>query len=124
MITHLTCSATSGCSRRSTTSIRSATVCGSEVNSSARTVSEAAPAPTVLARHLVAPLSLAVQPEGVSFVSQNFGGPILRIEPVEGLFQRHRLSHFDSPLGEKRWKERRGRAEGGTGPRPGAGDGP
>jgi hypothetical protein len=40
-----------------------------------------APAPTVLARHLVAPLSLAVNKEGVSFVSQNFGGPILRIEP-------------------------------------------
>jgi hypothetical protein len=41
----------------------------------------AAPAPTVLARHLVAPLSLAVTPDGVSFVSQNFGGPVVRIEP-------------------------------------------
>ena len=37
--------------------------------------------PTVIARHLLAPLSLAVNEEGVSFVSQNFGGPILRIQP-------------------------------------------
>lgn len=35
--------------------------------------------PTVLARHLVAPLSLAVNREGTAFVSQNFGGPILRV---------------------------------------------
>lgn len=40
-----------------------------------------AAAPTVLARHLVGPLSLAVNQEGVAFVSQNFGGPIVRIEP-------------------------------------------
>jgi hypothetical protein len=40
-----------------------------------------APAPTVLARHLVAPLSLAVNREGVSFVSQNFGGPVLKVRP-------------------------------------------
>jgi hypothetical protein len=40
-----------------------------------------APAPTVLARHLVAPLSLALGRTGVSFVSQNFGGPVLRVQP-------------------------------------------
>ena len=36
---------------------------------------------TVLARHLLGPLSVAVNRDGVAFVSQNFGGPILRIEP-------------------------------------------
>jgi hypothetical protein len=35
--------------------------------------------PTVLARHLLAPLSLGINREGTAFVSQNFGGPILRI---------------------------------------------
>lgn len=36
--------------------------------------------PTVLARHLVAPLSLALNREEAAYVSQNFGGPILNIQ--------------------------------------------
>ena len=43
--------------------------------------SREAPAPTVLARHLLSPLSLAVTRTGVSFVSQNFGGPIVKVSP-------------------------------------------
>ncbi len=38
-----------------------------------------APAPTVLARHLVSPLSFAVSPLEAAFVAQNFGGPIIKV---------------------------------------------
>lgn len=59
--------------------------------------------PTVLARHLVGPLSLAVNRDGVSWVSQNFGGPIVRIEPG------HRTREVVSGQSEHGGVSRRGR---------------
>ena len=47
--------------------------------STAPAEARAADGPTVLARHLVAPLSLTVNRQGTAFVSQNFGGPIAKV---------------------------------------------
>ncbi|KAA1417900.1 ScyD/ScyE family protein [Nocardioides humilatus] len=63
----------------------------------------AASDPEVLARHLLAPLSLAVSKYDVSFVSQNFGGPVLRVEPG------HRTREVTGGAGEVGGLSRRGR---------------
>ena len=53
-----------------------ATTTGTAANATA-----AADPPTVIARGLFAPLSLAVTPNGTVWVSQNFSGLLVRIRP-------------------------------------------
>lgn len=59
--------------------------------------------PRVLARHLAAPLSLAVNRREVSFVSQNFGGPVLKVRAG------HPTTEILSADGELGGLSRRGR---------------
>lgn len=59
-------------------SVAALAVSGAALHGSA---SAAAPHPKVLASGLVGPLRAAITPHGTAFVSQNFGGPIVKVPP-------------------------------------------